>query len=84
MQALQQESAGLERRYAAHDASLEAVRRAIEAREEELRSMRSSREWRLGRAFQEAKRSPCAALLLPFRALRFGLGRRGDERAEGR
>lgn len=84
MQALQEESVGLERRYAAHDASLEAVRRAIEAREEELRSMRSSREWRLGCAFQEAKRSPCAALLLPFRALRFGLGRRGDERAEGR
>jgi Skp family chaperone for outer membrane proteins len=84
LQALREEAAGLDRQHAANEASLAAVRRAVETREEELSTLRSSGEWRLGRAFQEAAHSPRAALLLPMRVLRYCLGRRSNERAESR
>lgn len=53
LQALREEAAGLDRQHAANEASLAAVRRAVETREEELSTLRSSGEWRLGRRSNE-------------------------------
>jgi hypothetical protein len=45
-------------------------RRIIEEKEHELRSIRGSKAWKLGCAFQDAKRSWRGIVALPFRLLR--------------